>query len=241
MYITKIAICDDDQLQVELISNYITNSLTKRHYHKTIKAYNGEELLGLLANEKIDIIFLDIEMTGMNGVEVGREIRKVNEDVVIIFLTGYKGYALEAFEVKSQDYVIKPISEEKVKITLDKALRRTDEIRAYNSIKSYFVVKNNDEIIRLKYDEIFFFEKQQRKINIYSRRGNFMFNGTIRELEFQLENLNFIKCHQAYFINMSKLFIFRRDEIVFRDIEKTVPVSRKYKKNIVMQLEKQLI
>ncbi|QUH24716.1 LytR/AlgR family response regulator transcription factor [Serpentinicella alkaliphila] len=240
MYLT-IAICDDDHVQVDLIYKYILKSPIKRYDKEIIKTYEGEKLLEIIRCKKIDIIFLDIEMKGMNGIEVAREIRKINDEIVIIFLTGYKGYALDAFSVKSLDYVIKPIYEDEFNITLDKALRRVDESRAYKGKNDYFVVRNKDEIIRLKYDEIFFFEKQQRKIKIYSHKGNFMFNGTIRDLECQLEDVCFLQCHQGYLVNMNKLFLFRKDEIFFRDIEKTVPVSRRYKKSVVMQLEKQLI
>ena len=240
MYLT-IAICDDEHLQVELVSKYITNNSTNKKLFNLIKAYSGEELLGLLTNNKIDIIFLDIDMKGMNGLEVAKEIRKTNEDIVIIYLTGYKGYALDAFEVRSLDYLIKPIYEQRFKDALEKAIKRIDEIRTYNTKKNFFMVRNKDEIIRIKFEEIYCFEKQHRNIKVYSNKGEFTYNGTLKELDKHLVHLDFLQCHQGYFVNMHKIFLFKKDEIIFKDIEKIVPVSRRFKKNIIVQLEKQLI
>lgn len=238
----KVAICDDDKVQIDLIHSFINGTNDKKMLNLgIITACSGEELLTLLSKQKIDILFLDIEMPGMNGIEVGRTIRKTNDEIVIVYLTGYMGYALEAFEIKSFDYLVKPIYEEMFDSVLGRALRRCNEIMAYKSKYNYIIIKNKNEIVRLRNDEIYFFQKEQRQVIIYSRKGVFSYNGTLREIDNHLGNLDFLQCHQGYYINMHKIFRFKKNEIFFREINKTVPVSRKYKKSIVKVLEEQLI
>jgi len=126
----NIAICDDNINHLSVIEGYLEkfNSDTDIHI---IKAHSGEELLDIVSDYSIDIAFLDIEMKELNGIEVGREIRTKFPESIIVFITGYRDYALEAFEIESFQYIIKPITCEKFYSVMEKIMLRLREKITY--------------------------------------------------------------------------------------------------------------
>ena len=116
----KIAVCDDSPLFLELAIKFINKWSEERQFPVSISSYNnGDDLLAANAEERMDIIFLDIIMPLLNGMDTARELRQTDKAVKIIFLTSSPEFALESYEVKAQGYVLKPIVYEQLKDTLD--------------------------------------------------------------------------------------------------------------------------
>ncbi|WP_352418348.1 LytTR family DNA-binding domain-containing protein [Proteiniborus sp.] len=234
-----IAICDDDKTHVEIIKEYI-NRTTIDYEPKIIEAYSGEELLELTKNMHIDVIFLDIEMKQLNGIETGKRIREMYEDTMIIFLTGYKNYALEAFQLESFQYIIKPITYEKFCDLIQKICTRFKEKEAYSSINKTFSFKIKEGIVRLKYEDIYYFERQGKKIYVSTQVGNYEFVDTLKSIEESLDKNIFLRCHQGFIVNIDKLSNIKDNQLMLSGIEQSIPISRKYKKDILYALEKKL-
>ncbi len=235
----KIAICDDDNSQVEFTS-YLINSIKADVNFEIMTVLSGEELLSMKGIKDLDIVFLDIEMNGINGIETAKEIRKLNKNAIIVFITGYKDYALEAYDLKAFHYLIKPISKDKMEKLMKDILRRKNEMDAYQEKEKELTIKIRDKLVKFKYDDIYYFEKYLKNIIVCSKEGDFKFIGTFKSLINQIDMRYFIQCNQGFIINKSKIFKLKEGLITIRDINKEIPVSRAYKEDIIKELENNL-
>ena len=113
----RIAICDDEKIIRELIGNKV-----KEQYpdSEIVFYQSGEELL--LSDKHVDILFLDIQMSGIDGMETARELRKKDKNVILIFVTAVEEYVFHAFDVKAFHYIVKPIDHKKFSMILQKAV-----------------------------------------------------------------------------------------------------------------------
>lgn len=237
--VMSIAICDDDGIQVKLVETYI-EAMKLEDGVICSSFYEGEELLEACKRSRFDVIFLDIEMEGLNGIEIGRRIRQMDHESILVYLTGFRNYAIEAFELQSFSYLIKPISEDRFKKLLLSVVDRLKEKKAYQEKMQYLTFKIGDTIYQFAHDEIYFFEKKQRKMIVNTQRGEYAYYGTVQELEQKLNSEIFCRCHQGYIININKISQIKDNGIYFPDICRIVPISRRYKKKIFQYIEKRL-
>lgn len=235
-----IAICDDNKIQVESTKQFIENT-SINHDIKYFTANSGEELLEMERFiEDFDIIFLDIEMDGLNGIETAREIRKTNNRAIIVFITGFKDYALEAYELNTFHYLLKPISQEKISELMINIISRIGEIKAYQETEKLFIIKTKNKVIQLPYNEIYYFEKILRRIKVISLEEEITFTGTTSDLLKDIDNNYFIRCHQGFIVNRHKISKYKNDSIYFKDLDNIIPVSRSNKENIIRALKENL-
>ncbi|MGB7603955.1 MAG: LytTR family DNA-binding domain-containing protein [Lutisporaceae bacterium] len=234
-----IGVCDDEAVQVDILSSFLEQNLSD-YQLKLIKAYSGEELLTKLQNVTLDIVLLDIEMKELNGLQTGKRIRDKYPDVIIVFISGHKRFALDAFKLKSTDYIVKPISEKRMKLLLRDLLIRIDQIRLYEEKNKSITFHFKENIIKLKFNEIYIFEKYLRKITVYSEKGQFVFYGNMDKLISRLDMEMFTRCHNSYIVNSSKILEMKNDSIYIRELDKTIPVSRKKKLTVREIIEKNL-
>ncbi|MGF7057583.1 LytR/AlgR family response regulator transcription factor [Brassicibacter mesophilus] len=234
-----IVICDDDKTHVDIIKEYI-HRIDLNCDIRIIETYSGEEVQELLNENNIDIAFLDIEMRGLNGIEVGKKIRYTYEKAIIVFLTGYKHYALDAFQIDSFQYIIKPITFEKFHILMEKILVRWNEIKAYENKDKVFSIKTKQGIIYLKYQDIYFFERKGKKIYVYSKSGTYEFVDSLKSIMSRLETSTFLRCHNGFIVNSDKILNIDKNEIIFNNIKQSIPISRKCKKDVLDALAKNI-
>lgn len=228
----NIAICDDEPIHVDLIKNYI-NSSNVPYKVNCILTYSGEKLLESLKDNSVDAIFLDIEMEGMDGIQAGRKIREKDKDVIIVYLTGYKDYALEAFEIESFNYLIKPVTKERFMEEMNRIFLRIQEKKALKEKEKLFHVYTKGKLIKLKYNDIYFFEKFFRKIKVYTLDETIEFYGSMKDLLGDLDNSYFIRCHQSYVVNKSKIREIQENKVILDGkTDWCIPISRTYKKSI---------
>lgn len=229
----NIAICDDDSIHVDLIKSYI-NSMDIPYKVNYILAYSGEELLENIKEISIDIVFLDIEMKDLDGIQTGRRIRQKYKDAIIVYLTGYRDYTLEAFEIESFQYLIKPIIEEKFKRVMDRILIRFKEIKAYKEKVKIFSAQTKEKLIKLKYDDIYYFEKYFRKIKIHTLDQTIEFYGCMKNLLYEIDTSYFVRCHQSYVVNRNKIKGINRNILALSEKEEWyIPISRTYRQDVV--------
>ncbi|MBU5676257.1 LytTR family DNA-binding domain-containing protein [Alkaliphilus sp. MSJ-5] len=231
--ILNIGICDDDSVHVDLIKSYI-HCIDMPYKVNYILAYSGEELLEKIKGYVIDVVFLDIEMKDLDGIQTGRKIREKDKDAVIVYLTGYRKYALEAFEIESFNYLIKPIIKEKFIRVMEKILLRLEERQALQEKKKTFPIQTKDKLIQLQYDDIYYFEKHFRKIKIYTLNETIEFYGSMKDLLEKIDFKYFVRCHQSYIVNKRKIREIRENTIVLKEKDEwNIPISRTYKKETI--------
>ena len=191
----RIGICDDEKNIRELISNKI-----KKEYPNSEIVFfkSGEELL--LESKDIDILLLDIQMPGRNGIEIARELRKKNKKTILIFVTAMKDYVFEAFDVNAFNYIVKPFNDNRFMDVLNKAINEYNSSGETEQETNYVIVSNRGMHTKVKIDEIIYAEVFNRKIVIHKIDEEIEYYGKMSELE-ALVGESFFRSHRAYLIN----------------------------------------
>lgn len=191
-------------------------------------------------------VFLDIEMPELDGFAVAREILNIKKDINIIFVTAFDQYAVEAFEINAVDYVMKPISEERISKALQKIENNMasdinmnrETIRSIikveetlNKSSSKLVIWKDDEILLLRSDEVFYFTKEQGNVIAVTTEGRFKTKDTLDNWEDKLASYGFFRSHRSYLVNINKVRKmspwFNNTYILkLRGVEENVSLSR---------------
>ena len=193
----RIAICDDEKNIRELIANKVT----KQYPDGEILFFqSGEELL--LSDESIDILFLDIQMSGIDGMETARELRKKDKSVILVFVTAVEEYVFQAFDVGAFNYIVKPIDDGRFSDVLHRAVDewRSQSINEKEPEERYVLINNSGVHTKVILDEIVYAEVFNRKVVIHKLDGEIEYYGKMSDLE-ALAGDSFFRPHRAYLIN----------------------------------------
>lgn len=223
----RIAICDDEIGTCSDIENMILNYAKLQALQiDTEVFYSGETLFKTIENkDKYGLIFLDIQLLQLDGVQVGKQIREQlgNEKISIVYISSKETYAMSLFQVRPLDFLIKPITQKNVNETIDKY------IRLNNLMKNDFFFHIGKSIQRLYLDEIFYFACNGKKIDIHTEAGITTFYGTMREVVEQVDGKGFWTIHKSYIVNSSYVSIYQYDAVQMTD-GTILPISQKYRK-----------
>jgi len=200
---------------------------------------NAMEANKVLAKEKADLIFLDIQMPGMRGTDF---LKSLSVKPLVIITTAYPNFALEGFELNVLDYLVKPITPERFL----KAVNRAKEVFDYKQqapVKDmqdgFIFIKCNNGYEKINYPEILFIEACQNYCCIYTLRAKFMTLTSMKSLEEQLPAGMFLRVQKSYIVAIGKIQSLTGNEVV---IEKhKIPVSKNYKEELMAIIDKNLI
>ncbi|MFD4706949.1 LytR/AlgR family response regulator transcription factor [Gottfriedia sp. NPDC058432] len=226
----KICICDDDILHSMKLEEIILDYTEKFHNLLIdIDVFSSPNSLIKrkdLGEFDYQILFLDIEMNEMNGIDVAREIRKQDRNLLIIYVTSYNKYTIESFEVSPFRYLLKPVDSKKIKHVLSIAI---DEIMLNNQYL-FFKLQNIQYQIKCV-DIISISSENGRMIRIITCNGekSILFYGKIKELEKKLNPLTFVKVNQGTIVNLNYIYIISGSEIYLSNND-ILTISRGQKK-----------
>lgn len=221
-----VAICDDDEILCAQLERMLEPYIEKG----SIKAdvfYSGEKLYDALSHvQHYDLIFLDIELPFMNGVDLGNKIRTEleNERTHIVYISGKQAYAMVLFAVRPMNFLVKPISEKTVIENVERAMRLS---QMYDS---FFEFKFGKEYFRIPYGDILYFESSNRKIQIHTKYGIKESYGRISTLEKKTPP-NFVRIHHSYLVNRMYVTYWKSEEILLTGTI-SLPVSQSYRKSV---------
>ncbi|MFE4709814.1 LytR/AlgR family response regulator transcription factor [Paenibacillus sp. NPDC056722] len=224
----RICICDDDQLHSSKLEKIIMDCVSKYpNIALDIDIYgSGATLLNALhvRNEEYQILFLDIEMDSLNGIEVARKIRETDKSMIIIYVTSYAEYTMESFEVSPFRYILKPIDDENISKVL---LHAVEEITRNNQ---YLFFKSQNLNYQIKSETILSISSLKgRIIHVVTCDNEFTFYGTIKDVEDMLDPLSFIKVNQGTMVNLNYIHIISGTDVILTNKEKYA-ISRGQKK-----------
>lgn len=193
----KIGICDDEKNIRDLIGDKVRKQFPKA---EVVFYVSGDELL--LLDEPIDILFLDIQMSGRNGMETAKELRKKDKNTIIIFVTALEEYVFQAFDVDAFHYIVKPIDDEKFTDVLGRAVDEliTKEMYTQGPEEKYLMINNGGVHIKVRIDDIVYAEVFNRKVVIHKLDETIEYYGKMSDLE-ALAGDSFFRPHRAYLIN----------------------------------------
>ncbi|WMM24664.1 LytTR family DNA-binding domain-containing protein [Tissierella sp. MB52-C2] len=228
--IINIAICDDEKIQVKLLETYVINWADKNNLRINIECfYSGESFeFSWSMDKKYNILLLDIEMAGINGVDLAKKIRQEDNLLNIIFITAIPDYIGEGYEVDAINYLIKPIVETKLYECLDKAKKKI-----YIEEK-IILVDVEGETIRIKEKDIIYIEAFSHSIDIYTIDKKYTTRKNIGVIEKELDEKLFIRCHRSYIVGLMHINRIGKTDIKL-DNKDTIPVSRRLYSKVNME------
>nr|NQU93795.1 response regulator transcription factor [Bacteroidota bacterium] len=226
--ISCIAI-DDEPLALGLMVSYIR----KTPFLELVGQFdNPIDAMDFLQGNQVQLIFLDIKMPDLTGVEFARTL---NEDNKVIFTTAYDKYAVEGFQLHALDYLLKPISYEVFLNSVNNAKKHFDLLRSLspdeslNPDENFLFIKADYQIHRIEYDDILYLEGLKDYIKLYtaSLPNPIVFHATLKSAEEKLPTDKFMRTHRSFIVSLNKIKTIERDHILFGD--KRIPISKQYK------------
>lgn len=225
-------ITDDEPVALEIIEDYV-KAVPELHLTQTCQ--DALETASALRKEKVDILFLDIHLPEINGLEF---IKTMKERPIIIITTAYPKYAVEGFELDVLDYLLKPVSFHRFLKTVDKIFSYLGtypkgvirEIKPVAESKHLFL-KSKGEYLKVTYDEILFFESLQNYVKVICESRTIIVHSTIKQIEFSLPADLFFRVHRSYVVNIEKVELFSQN--MFKIKDHAIPIGNKYKKQVL--------
>lgn len=219
-----IGICDDEKEIREKIKNIVEKTMFDDDRDYRIKTFSsGEELLQENVGE-IDILFLDILMGDINGMDTARKIRENDKNMEIIFITSLVDYISDGYEVRAYRYLLKPVDEEIVAKHLKSCIKYVEDSKG-----KYIVVKSDDGIKKIYQRDILYLEALNRKVIIHSEKGNSETRQTLSEIRNDLDSNMFYQCQKSFIVNLDYINKIKGYTAVL-DNGKDIPIGRtKYK------------
>lgn len=215
----NICICEDEKNDQELLLGYLNNIFKDMDILYSVEVFSsGEELLENYS-DNIDLILLDIQMEGLNGMDTARKIREIDKKVEIIFTTSLVEYVLEGYEVGAYRYLLKPIKYEDLKINVSKCI---EEINLRNK---YIIIHEQGQKIKIDTSEITYIEVQKEDLTIHKLDKAYNTKGTMKGMEKEINSLRFFRCHKSYLVNLEYIRTIKQYIAILENKEE-VPISR---------------
>lgn len=196
----RIAIVEDETVYVQQLQEHL-----EKYQKETGEAFrisifsDGDEIVNGYRAE-YDLIFLDVQMTFMDGLTAAEHIRELDQDVMIIFITNMAQYAIRGYTVNALDFMLKPVSyfafSQRLKRALEQLKRRA---------KKYINLKVDGGIARIALDQIYYIESMKHRIIVHGSDGDYSLAGTMKEMERQLSEDNFYRCNNCYLVNLAQV------------------------------------
>ncbi|HPQ98735.1 MAG TPA: LytTR family DNA-binding domain-containing protein [Saprospiraceae bacterium] len=226
----RALIVDDEELARQLIASYLKRIPT---IEVVGSCKNAVEALTILNRQPVDLLFLDIQMPGITGVEM---IRTLVDPPVIILTTAYSEYALEGFELDVTDYLLKPFSFERFSRAINKARVRLNNrnqpsptIQAESS--NHLMVRADHKIHRIPYESILYIKSMQEYVAYYLTSGRIVALGSLKQLEGLLPPHQFLRVHKSYIIAINNVKSLEGNLLHLED--QKIPVGASYRENVL--------
>ena len=231
----RCVIVEDEPKALQLIEEYVAQI---NFLELVGKAHTPLLILDFLRTNKIDLLFLDINLPGISGMELTDMLEK---DIKIIFTTAYSQYALKSYEKNAVDYLLKPITFHRF---LQAALKARNIIETSRKAKEganspdSFFVKSGKKIIHLQWSEIYYIEGYKEYITIVTDTARILVYKRMKDIE-EYNVGNLIRVHNSYIINLEKIQKLEDNHIYIKD--KVIPIGRTYKEEFTKKLQRRII
>ena len=227
----RCIIVDDEPLAIQLLENYVTKI---PYLELVFSSENPIEALEFIQHNEADLIFLDIQMPEISGINF---MKIVGDKLKYILTTAYSEYALEGYEHNVIDYLLKPISFDRFEKSTLKAQDRfpTNE----SSANSYFFVKSSGQQRRINFNEILYIESIKDYVNIKTENEEYIVLETLKTLENQLPS-NFVRVHRSFILNSDAILSINGKTVIISSGDE-IPVGETYRKDFFVNLKKKSI
>lgn len=221
-----MAICDDDNIMIEVLEQYIEKMNMRNLEYEVF--YSAEELWQYIAKtqKSFDVYLLDIKMEEISGIEIAKKLREKQRKAIFVFLTSYSEYVFDVFDVITFDFLLKPLTYDKFLYTIKKIMN------FFYITKRLFCFSYKKSNYSILLENISYIEKNGRKAIIHCVDGKiFQCNMTIDEIWKQLDPQIFVSLHMACIVNMEEIVEIGKDEVTLKN-EVSLYMGRMHKKTV---------
>lgn len=227
-----IAIVDDDEKEMQELKSCVEQYFSAGEDACIIHTYSdGVEFIR--SREQYNIVFLDIRMREMDGLDAAHFLRIINKEVQIIFVTHMAQMAIRGYEVDATDFVIKPVDQFSINRVLDKAAKRMDA-----AANITFALKTPEGIVSITSKSIYFVEIFDHDLIYHTEIGDFKVRGKLGEVRKKLDESQFIQCNRSYLVNMRHIKSIYNDYVLVN--EERIQISKSRQKEIEQRFIKYL-
>lgn len=229
----KAIIVDDEPLALDVLETYIS---TLPDIELVARCENAIEANEALKNYGADVMFLDIQMPQITGIEF---VKSLADPPEIVFTTAHPDYAVQGFELNATDYLMKPISLDRFMKALNKVSEnlksKSSEIIIENEETDFFFVKADKKLVKINFDEILYIEGLKDYVIIRKDSGRVITLQTMKSLEEKLNNRVFKRIHRSYILNISKInaVVGNMVEIQEKGQSKLIPIGKNYREELL--------
>ena len=228
-------IVDDEPIAREILESHL---LKIEAINIVATCKNAIEAFNELNSSAIDLIFLDINMPEISGLSF---VKSINKNIKVIFTTAYREYAVDGFNLQAVDYLLKPISFERLLQAVNKYL--DENITVLNEfeqdmkevLSDFIFVRSDRKMVKINFSEIDYIESFSDYIKIHLEDKIIITRETISNIEAKLPQKEFLRIHRSFIVSIAKIESFTNEFIEIR--KKAIPISRSYKKDVLSRLE----
>ncbi len=230
----KCIVVDDEPMAREILVSFI-EKISNLELVKTCK--NALEAFEVVNSQKIDLLFLDINMPEVSGLSLAKMIGKESK---VIFTTAYRDYAVEGFNLKAVDYLLKPISFDRFLEAVNTffetiSVTENTKVESNNVSSDFFFVRSERKMVKINFEEILYIESLSDYIKICTLKNNIITRETITNVEAKLPSQHFLRVHRSYIVSLKSIDSYTNEFVELN--QKAIPISRKYKESVLKKLE----
>lgn len=228
----KVVCCDDEKEMRKALTKIIEPEFQLLGVDYQLSEFaSGEELLSSNRLETVDLLFLDIEMKTLDGIETAKQLRKVNQHAVIVFITAFADFVFQGYEVRALNYLLKPYDGKKIIDVLHKAL---DELEMTQ--QKYFVIEQKSGSTRVALKDICYFTSDRRLVTVVTTEDTNSFYGKLSDLELPE---CFLRIHNRYIVNLN--YVEQVETASLSCNQEQLPISRKYRQSLMVSFARNML
>lgn len=222
----RVAVVDDERMDRRKIVGFLNRFQDELHTVFDIEEFDSSEKLLTGYKTSYDILFFDIEMDGISGMEAAKKVRQVDQNVAIMFVTNMAQYAIQGYEVDAVDYLLKPVSYGDFALKLQKALRRVASRK-----DRYIVLRMPEETRRISLSSLLYVEVMAHYLIYHTKEREYKVRGNMKDCEAELLPYNFTRVHKSYLVNLACIENIKNGGVVIGG--ETIPVGGVYRDRLI--------
>lgn len=232
----RCIIVDDEPVAREILESHLSKIAI---VHTVSSCKSAVEAFNVINSQRVDLVFLDINMPEISGLTLAKSI---NKNIRIIFTTAYREYAVEGFDLQAVDYLLKPISFERLLQALNKfffeniPLLQNEMPEVPEEKSDYFFVRSDRKMIKISFSEILYVESLGDYLKFYLNGKTVITRETFMNIEAKLPQKEFLRIHRSFIVAVNAIDSFTNEYVEIG--KKQIPVSRSYKNEVLERLEK---
>ena len=222
----KIAVVEDQQEVRDELCRFIRQYAVENSLQVEVLPVEDGAVIAEHYEPGYDIIFMDVEMPGLDGFGAAEKIRAVDADAVLVFVTNMAQYAIKGYEVDALDFIVKPADQGSINYVLDKAMKRLEGVS-----NAAFALKTSDGIVSLSTNDIIYVEVFDHNLVYHTTKGNYDIRGRLSDVMKRLDPKRFIMCNRSYVVNLRYVSNINNDFLVVDGTQ--ISISKSHRKEIL--------